>query len=1113
LLATALGFLVALLLFAGVAHAASVTVDFDDLAHNTELNNQYRDSAGVFFREEGDGVIPEIKQVGPAIARSGSNVVDISECAGCESFTPIAIGRLTESARTVSAFVGVLGSLIDPEEVTLTAFDSSGSELASDSVFVAEGDPFDTEISVTTPSAVADVAYFRLNGEAFNSASVGFDDLTIVRDDAPPPPDFNVSVGGGLIRVKQGDFVDVPIGVNRVNGSDGDIELTVTGLPSGVSAEFTPNPIPGATGEATMRVSASDSAPLSEGVIDIEITGTPSLGAGAEPRSSTAGVVVQTNCTRLVLAPYIDARTDGCMRSQGPGRFLAFEESVRLNGLLLAPAASGARLVIDRARGTLTSEGYPFAVTIADLPGFPIFAGPIDWDLGGDGTKPKQVTDIEPAKIPKLGSLPVTRIAVSFTRSADAQIDPTVKLGFWPFDYFGAVTAKTGFSTDNDRGSDLNSLAIKLDKLVALGLELRKIDVRWKQGGTWSGQATAKLMFASPYSIGAGFGIKDGDFDFLKGSVGGINVPVGPGVFMQKLGFEVARNPFALTGTVGLSAGPSLAGEKAVTIDGALKAVFDDPFVVEVKGGAKLADRFKLADALVRYSSNGTFTVGGKAIWDVKVAKLTGEVSGFVDGTEAASLEGSVKGCIKVPVFSDPCAGAQLIASNIGIAACLDLSVVSGGIAYYWNGKADLFGGTCDLGPWRPTTSATTAADGTRRFSLKSGLPGFALAVQGAGGAPTATLSGPGGVTLAVSPQDPFVQTKSGVAILGADGTTYFYVKRPSAGSWTLRPGDGTAISAVRRSFGLPRAKVRAKVRGRKASARRTLRWKLRRIAGQRVRFVEIGPGVRNVIETTRKARGKTRFRPTAAPARKRRVVAYVEQRGMPREKTRVASFRTLAGKLTSPRGLRLKRRKSGLRVHWRPGVPRTRHAVRVSLSNGRKLVRVAGPKRRSVVIRGAARDGARVTVTPLTDANGRGPSASARLRPAAPLKPKVGRWRLNDGFGFTSGGRMKLGRGGRLVKKLIVGPGATADPSCGKRKLRVKGRSRIKRKTIGGSAFWGFGKRRSSSPDGLEPRRVKVQQGRKRSRASLKLRFSGPKRGEGQLQSGDCRLVFDMRR
>jgi len=1106
----------ALLLTASTADAASVTVGFDDLPHRTEVRDQYRDSAGVFFREEGDGVIPEIRQVGPEIARSGSNVVSLSRCPGCEIFTPIAIGRLTSSARSISAFVGLTGNRgVPPQQMTLTAFDDSGGQLDSDSVFVTEGAPFDTEISVATTSAVADIAYFQLEGEVQSSASVGFDDLTIERDDAPSPPSFSLSAGTGteLIRVKQGDFVNVPIGVDRVNGSDGDIELAVTGLPSGVSAAFAPNPVPRKGTGSTMQLKASESAPLSSGIAEIEITGTPSPGAGSAPRSTTARVVVQANCTRTVLAPYIDARTEGCMRSQGPDRFLAFEESVRLNGLLLTPLVSGGRLMIDRKRRTLTSEGTPFAITVADLPGLPTYAGPIDWDLGGKGDKPKKITDFEPNQIPKLGGLPVARIAVSLTRSADAQIDPTVKLAFWPFDYFGAVTAKTGFATDNDTGSDLNSLQVKLDRLVVPGLELKKIDVRWKQGGTWSGKATAKLMFAKNYSIGAGFGIKKGKFDFLTGSVGGINVPVGPGVFMQKIGFGVARDPFALTGIVGLSAGPSLAGEKAVTIDGELKAVLDDPFVVEAKGGAKLADRFKLADALVRYSSNGTFTIGGKAVWDLKVAKVTGKVNGFVDGTDAASLEGSVRGCIKVPVFSDPCAGAQMIASNIGVAACVDLSVVSGGIAYYWSGRADLFGGSCDLSPWRPSISASVSANGTRRFKLERGLPGFALAVDGAGGPPSATLTGPGGATLKTSPQSPFAQKKSGVAVLAADGTAYFYVKKPKAGKWTLRAADGTTISGVRQSVGLPKPRVRAKIRGKVSDLRRTLRWRIRRIPGQRVRFVEVGPGVRKVIRTTRKARGKARFRPTSAPARKRRVVAYVEQDGAPREKLGVASFLTLADKPARPRKLRLKRRKSGLLVRWKPGGPVVRHAIRASFSDGRKIVRIAGPKRRSILIPGLNRSGAKVRVAGLSAANGRGPAATARLRPAAPRRPKTGRWRVRDGFDFTAGGRIKLVRKGRVARKLVVRPGATASPRCGNGRLKVKERLRIRRRTVSGEAFWGFGRRRAGSRDGLGPVPVAVRRGGKKRKGTLKLRFSGRRSGDGEIRSGRCRLVFGLRR
>ena len=210
------------------------------------------------------------------------------------------------------------------------------------------------------------------------------------------------------------------------------------------------------------------------------------------------------------------------------------------------------------------------------------------------------------------------------------------------------------------------------------------------------------MRFAKAYSVGAAFGIKDGDFDHLFGSVGNLNAAIGPGIFLQTIGFGVTRNPLTLAGTAGFSAGPSLAGKKAVTVGGGFKAVLADPFVVEVNGEARVADRFKLGEAFVRYSSDGLFEVAGKIDWSLGPGYVEGRVLGFVDGLDAASLEGRVRGCISVKYLPDPCAGAGFIVSNIGIAACIDLTIVAGGIGYYWGGDFDLFGGSCDLGPWRP---------------------------------------------------------------------------------------------------------------------------------------------------------------------------------------------------------------------------------------------------------------------------------------------------------------------------------------------------------------------------------------------------------------------------
>jgi len=143
----------------------------------------------------------------------------------------------------------------------------------------------------------------------------------------------------------------------------------------------------------------------------------------------------------------------------------------------------------------------------------------------------------------------------------------------------------------------------------------------------------------------------------------------------------VQRDPLQIQGTAAFSAGPQIKGVQWVTVNGTFKAVLDDPFVIELSGNANLIEkyfgtRFQLGSAFVRYSSTGLFEFAGDQNWDLKVAYANGHLGGFVDGLEAASIEGRERVCIRVPLISDPCAGAGLIASSIGIAACVEASFV-----------------------------------------------------------------------------------------------------------------------------------------------------------------------------------------------------------------------------------------------------------------------------------------------------------------------------------------------------------------------------------------------------------------------------------------------------
>ena len=1109
------GLLAAALIWAAPAAAATKTVTFDDLLPNTKVSDQYKASHGVYWDDPPEtGYTPVTRNVGADIAHSGEQIADLAPCSpGCgEGYSASATGRLTTSASAIVVYVGSFTS--GAPSVTLTAYDAAGAVVDVDTTTVTGGQKFDQQLSVSSLSP--NIARFEVVGQIMYDG-VGMDDVSVTTPDMPPPPDIALSVSSDPVNVRQEDAVDVPLTITRLNGSNGNVSLTVSGLPPGMGASLLPNPVPGTQSNAILRLSAEGDSPPSA-YTELTITATPSSGAGSQPRTAKKLVRIVENCEKSVRLDYIDARTSDCMLRSGSNLVYAFNQTVNVNGLALKPQEDNSFIVIDTAKRTISSNGKEYEVTPIDHSNLTLYEGSIDWNLGGSGDAPKQVTDV-PTRLVQGGEenpvidiflfFRVERITVSLTRAGKAEVRPALKLGFWPFTYFGTTTVTTGFTTDNDGGSNFDALAIKLAKVTALGIELKDVSLAYGPNNTWGGGATVVLRFSKPYEISAAFGLREGDFDFLRGSLTGLNVAVGPGIFLQRIGFGVTRDPLKLEGNARFSAGPQLFGVQLVSVDGVFTAVLDDPFVVDLTGVAKLVNRFELANAFVRYSSTGLFELGGDLDWDLEVASINGHVFGFVDGLDAASLEGSVRGCVSIPWAPDPCAGGKVIASSIGVAACLEVLYAEAGIGYFWGGDFDLFWGSCDLGRWRPAHPAAAHSAGTRSYRLGRGLRSAAFAVEGDGGAPGVTLTGPKGEEISVSSSTHTADKQGLFAIQAGNDTTYIVVKKPSPGMWTLTDDEAVPITRIRQAFGLPRPSVHADVTGR--GYRRTLTWRLRRIDGQRVRFAEVGRGVNNVITSTRARRGHVRFRPADGRAGKRRIVALVEQDGVPRTTLEVGSYRAPAApRPARPKHVRIARHGSKLGVSWRAPRPGFRHAVRLSIDDGRKFVRIAAAGSRSIKVRNVDPGyGVTAKVIGLTSANGRGPAAHASI-PGRPPRLARGRWRIARTFDYAKSGKFRVKRG--KVSGLRVVPGPAADDSCGGGRMTVRGRKRLRQGNRTGLAVWLVGRRASRTLDGARAVRVKVKQGGKTRRGRLEMVFDERRRGTGELNVGGCRIYFETR-
>lgn len=93
-----------------------------------------------------------------------------------------------------------------------------------------------------------------------------------------PAPDFSISASPGSQTVVQGNPTSYTVTVTPSGSFTGNVNLSVSGLPSGASGSFNPNPITGGSGSSTLNITTSSSTPA--GTYTVTITGTstsPSL--------------------------------------------------------------------------------------------------------------------------------------------------------------------------------------------------------------------------------------------------------------------------------------------------------------------------------------------------------------------------------------------------------------------------------------------------------------------------------------------------------------------------------------------------------------------------------------------------------------------------------------------------------------------------------------------------------------------------------------------------------------------------------------------------------------------------------------------------------------------
>lgn len=189
-----------------------------------------------------------------ANAHSGTQVLYAYTCSGeaC-SFgdgNGDMIAQLTTPTTEVELYAGASGGA----SVELAGYNAEGDEVAHE--FETAGTKVATHMQVT--SSTADIAYFSVARIGYGALEI--DDLSYVVPATPPAPFITLGPSGGTAAYPGGSS-SLTVDVQRFDGADDAVDLTVSGLPSGVTL-IGGTTIAAGADTTTLTFSVSSSAPF-----------------------------------------------------------------------------------------------------------------------------------------------------------------------------------------------------------------------------------------------------------------------------------------------------------------------------------------------------------------------------------------------------------------------------------------------------------------------------------------------------------------------------------------------------------------------------------------------------------------------------------------------------------------------------------------------------------------------------------------------------------------------------------------------------------------------------------------------------------------------------------
>jgi hypothetical protein len=575
----------------------------------------------------------------------------------------------------------------------------------------------------------------------------------------------------------------------------------------------------------------------------------------------------------------------------------------------------------------------------------------------------------------------------------------------------GGITGETAVKVNPGGDLSFDRIRIEVGEVPIKGFSLGGLKFLYdRTDNTWEGAAEVTIPSPSKVTIAVHVLVLNGQFSLFEGSVDNLDIQLAPGIFIQKIGAKFGLNPIRLGGTIGMSAGPAIAGLTPIGVEGSYDldaqgyrdvntGVLYPPSLL--LRGTVTTFGFALRSGFVKFffTNQAWIEAGGQIGLDIKAGDLTAfRLGGVVSG----SLRGStveLTGDVGLTVANWNVANGLAIINNKGVAACGrvfgDLVAVGGYVR--WGGGASIIW-SCGFDALRSALNgrqilARASADGVVPLTLPASTTELVRFV-GQGGAPQVRLHGPGGRTID-TPGPGVGNTSQANSWLSLRqdwaNQTDVAIVDTGDGKWSYETLPGSVpVARVERAGPLPKVNVKAKVTAVRGGAEE-LSWNLTPIPGQKVTFSEEGLGAPpRVLTTTSAAKGTVRFKPYLTPQRKRRIVALVEQSGIARTRQVVATYTAPAlGKVTAVRSLAATRSTKGVvTATWAAMPAAQKFQVIVTERAGRKTLKITkGPK---LVLRGSiGRAATSVSVRAVSIDDETGTSRSATVKPAKAKRKK----------------------------------------------------------------------------------------------------------------------------